>query len=150
MKPPIPIARTCPLIEQLFQPGQAVSFCSQCQHHVHQMSVMTPIERRKLIKRYRAGEKVCVAYYLDERGRMLDSNPRQPGRIRKLLLAVLPLSIASCSSIKPPPTEPFSLPTCSVAPSPDKAPIGKAPIGIGGVPPPPPPTFWERVKGLFE
>ena len=152
MKPPIPIAKACPLVQQLFETGGCRSFCEQCQHHVHNLSEMNAEERRSIIKDYRAGKQVCVAYRMNSSGGVILKEEPKKKRVAKMLWALLPLSLASCSTLKKE-TEVAetgaklgTIHTDYVAPSEPRT--GKEPLGLtGGMPPPP--TLWQRFLGIF-
>ena len=152
MKPPIPIAKACPLVQQLFETGGCKSFCELCQHHVHNLSDMSREERRSIIKDYRAGKQVCVAYRLDSSGGVMLKEEPKKKRVAKILWALLPLSLASCSTLKKetevegPAATTGTIHTNYVPPASHRA--GKEPVMMGGVALPPL-TLWQRFLGIF-
>ena len=149
MKPPLRIEKPCPLISQLFQEGESRSFCEQCQHHVHDLSSLAKPERDAVLRRYRSGQRVCIAYRLTADGQiMTPPEPKNPGR-RSFLRFLLPLGLASCRTTSEPS---HSFPITPKSPTPpasaDKAPVGKGSYMTGGIPPYNP-TRWERFKDFF-
>jgi hypothetical protein len=149
MKPPLRIEKPCPLISQLFQEGEARSFCAQCQHHVHDLSSMNKAERHAVLQQYRAGQRVCIAYRFTADGQMMTPlEPENSGR-RKFLRFLLPLGLASCRT-----TDKLGagFPITPVSPPPpasaDKSPVGKGSYMTGGIPPYNP-TRWQRFKDFF-
>lgn len=55
------IAKPCPKLWSELDGEGRRRFCEQCQHHVHNLSEMTPQEQRKLLASSKK-ERICVAY----------------------------------------------------------------------------------------
>lgn len=136
MKPPIAIEKPCPLIQELFANGGGCSFCSQCGHHVHNLSEMTLLERESLMRDYEAGRRVCVAYRVTADGEMqtADPQPASASRLRRLAGMVLPFGLAACAANPPEKSTGQGSEAHKAGPS-----SGGETMLLGGVPPLPPP-----------
>lgn len=141
MKPPIAIEKPCPLIQELFVNVGGCRFCDQCGHQVHNLSEMSAAERKRLMKDYQAGKRVCVAYRITATGEM-QTAPARTGfgmRIRRLIGATVPFGLAACAA-SPADNKAAGQETgmAGAHRSVDGASSGEEPILLGGVPPAPP------------
>ena len=87
-------------------PGnESQRFCDQCGHHVQNLSLLSKSEREEL-KSKAEGSRVCVAYYQDLDGKLIEATSEQEAvdKIHALKLAAVAsgaLVLSACSTDQP-------------------------------------------------
>lgn len=57
------VAVPCPKKWDELIGNESRRFCNQCQKHVHNLTMSSPIETKQITLQVEAGERVCVAYF---------------------------------------------------------------------------------------
>ena len=120
MDNPPKLSYACPLPWQQMTGDERRRFCSQCGHHVHNLSLLGRAEREALLAR--AGqERVCGTYYLRLSGGMVTPDrplsERERRNLKQLGAAALSagaLALAAGCVTPPPAVEPTSPPTSAL------------------------------------
>lgn len=105
--PPLRIGTPCPKQWDQMTGDAKRRFCEHCQLHVHNLSAMSPRERRRLEGEAEAGRPLCIAYHLHQDGTMKTASLgermfRPLQRVRLAAIAVLatflPFLFSACHS----------------------------------------------------
>lgn len=119
---PPKLSFACPVKWDGMSGTERWKYCAQCGHHVANLSLLTPAERKALLERARE-ERICGTYYLRLSGEMVTPEapltPNERGRIRQfgaaaLSAAALTLATGCVAPAKKATAQNASLPVATV------------------------------------